>query len=77
MNKKEIEDAMKRQFAPEGFRLEEGPIGIDVVDRTYGIRCECGSISFSEDEEFEKLYCSSCEKILAVRSIEVGWVDDD
>ncbi len=77
MNKKEIEDAMKRQFVPEGFRLEEGPIGIDVVDRTYGIRCECGSISFSEDEEFEKIYCSSCEKELAVRSIEVGWVDND
>lgn len=77
MNKKDIEDAMKRQFAPEGFRLEEGPIGIDVVDRTYGILCECGSISFSEDEEFEKLYCSDCKKTLAIRSIEVGWVDDD
>jgi len=77
VNKKEIEDALKRQMSPEGFRLEEGPIGIDVVDRTYGIRCECGSISFSEDEEFEKIYCSKCGKMIAVRSIEVGWVDED
>ncbi len=77
MNKKEIEDAMKREMFPEGFRLEKGPIGIDVVDRTYGIRCECGSISFSEDELLENLYCSSCEKTLAVRSIEVGWLDED
>ncbi len=77
MNKKEIEDAMKRQMFPEGFRLEKGPIGVDVVDRTYGVSCECGSISFSEDKEFEKIYCSSCDKMLAVRAIETGWVDED
>ncbi len=77
MNKKEIEDAIKRQISPEGFRLEFGPIGIDVVDRTYGISCECESTSFSEDKEFEKIYCSNCDKILAVRAIETGWVDED
>ncbi len=71
---REIERMMKRQMAPPDFRLDSGPIGIDVVDRTYGLRCDCGCIDFSEDEEFSKIFCSECKKTVAVRAVEIGWL---
>jgi hypothetical protein len=46
---REIERMIQRQMAPPNFRLDKGNVGIDVVDRTYGLRCECGSVDFSED----------------------------
>ena len=67
---------MKRRQMPENFRLEASPIGIDIGDRTYGILCECGSKNFSEDNVFGRIFCSECEKQLAIRSVEVGWVDE-
>jgi len=68
---------MKRRQFPEDFRLEATPIAIDVVDRTYGIICECGSKEFSEDDVFGKLFCSECNKQLAVRAVETGWVVEE
>ena len=76
-NKDALMREMKRSQFPEGFRLESGPIGIDVVDRTYGIICECGSTKFSEDGVFRKLFCSECDKLLAIRAEETGWVDEE
>lgn len=67
---------MRKSMYPEGFTLKNGPILIDVVDRTYGVYCECGSRYFSEDEEMSKLYCFACGKLLALRAIEDGWVRD-
>jgi hypothetical protein len=75
-DKKEIEKMVKRSMVPSGFRLKKHPILIDVVDRTYGIYCECGCRDFSEDDEACKLCCSACEKVLAIRAIEDGWVED-
>lgn len=72
---REIERMMKRQMAPKGFRLNEGAIALDVVDRTYGLRCDCGSINFSEDENLSEIFCCECKKIIAVRAIEIGWLD--
>jgi hypothetical protein len=76
-SQRDIELAMRRQMAPENFRLKKHPIAIDVVDRTYGIVCSCGSTEFSEDEKFEKLFCSQCQQILAVRAAEIGWITKD
>ena len=77
-NKKALEDEIKRSMFPEGFRLEAGAIGIDVVDRTYGVICECGSKEFTEDEEFVKIFCSDCGKTLAIRAaVQVGWVNEE
>jgi hypothetical protein len=76
-NKEALEREMKRRQFPEGFRLKRSPIGIDVVDRTYGIVCECGSKEFSEDNVFGKLFCSECNKQLAIRAEETGWVDEE
>lgn len=75
-DKKEIEKMIKRSFYPENFKLDAGPILIDVVDREYGIYCECGSRNFSEDAACSKLYCSECEKTLATRFVEDGWIAD-
>jgi len=75
--KREFELEMKRSFFPKDFRLDKHPIAIDVVDRTYGIVCSCGSVDFKEDKKFEKLLCSNCEKLLAVRTTEIGWVTTD
>lgn len=75
-DKKHIEKMMRRSMYPDGFRLEKGPILIDVVDRTYGIYCECGSRYFSEDHKTSKLFCSDCGKVLAIRAIEDGWIND-
>lgn len=75
-DKKNINKMIRRSFYPDGFKLKNSPIGIDVVDRTYGIYCECGSKNFSEDNETSKIYCSECKKLLAVRAIEDGWVED-
>lgn len=72
---REMELEMKRIIAPPGFSLDTGPIAIDVVDRTYGIQCECGCTNFSEDEEFSKLFCSECKKPIAIRVVEIGWVN--
>jgi hypothetical protein len=74
---REVELEMRRRMAPQNFRLEKHPIAIDVVDRTYGIMCECGSVEFDEDENFEKLLCSRCQRVLAIRAAEVGWVTTD
>lgn len=76
-DKEAFEREMKRSQLPEGFRLERGPIGIDIADRTYGIICECGSKKFSEDGVFGKLFCSECKKQLAVRAVETGWIDEE
>jgi len=76
IDKKEIEKMVKRSIAPSGFKLVKGPILIDVIDRTYGVYCGCGGREFSEDQETSKIYCSECEKVLAVRAIVDGWVKD-
>lgn len=68
---------MKKRRLPEEYRLEASPIVIEVADREYGIVCECGSKEFSEDGVFGKLFCSVCSEPLAVRSIEIGWVDEE
>jgi len=74
---REAELEMKRMLAPKDFSMQKHPIAIDVVDRTYGIICECGSIEFDEDEKFEKLTCSGCNKLLAIRAAEIGWLTSD
>jgi hypothetical protein len=76
VDRKEIDKMMRRSMYPEGFTLKNGPILIDVVDRTYGVYCECGSRYFSEDTETSTLFCSECSKILAVRAIEDGWINE-
>ncbi len=76
-NKEALLREMKKRQVPGGFRLEVGTIGIDIGDRTYGILCVCGSKEFSEDSVFGKIFCSGCKKQLAIRSIEVGWVDEE
>lgn len=72
---REIERMIKREMAPPGFRLDKGAIALDVVDRTYGLQCGCGCIDFSEDEDLSEIFCSGCKKTIAVRAIEIGWVD--
>lgn len=74
IQRRNLELAMRRELFPDNYRLKKNPIAIDVVDRTYGIVCSCGSTEFSEDENFERLFCSNCEQILAIRVAEVGWV---
>jgi len=74
IKKRDIEAAIKRSMFPQNYHLKRHPIAIDVVDRTYGIVCSCGSTEFSEDEKFEKLLCSACDQILAVRTTEIGWI---
>lgn len=76
-NKKALIREIKKNQFPEGFRLKRSSIGIDVVDRTYGIVCGCGSKEFSEDSVFRKLFCSECDKQLAIRAMETGWVDEE
>ncbi len=75
-NKEALIKEMKRARLPEGYRLEAHSIIIEVADREYGIVCGCGSKEFSEDGVFGKLFCSICSKLLAIRSIEVGWIDE-
>ena len=51
------------------FRLTDGEIGIDVVDRTYGVLCDCGSKTFTEDTELSAIRCAKCNRLLAVRAV--------
>jgi len=76
-NIREIELEMRRMSAPKDFRMKKYPIAIDVVDRTYGIVCGCGSSEFDEDKKFEKLTCSECGQLLAIRTAEIGWLASD
>ena len=76
-NKEAFIKEMKKRRLPEGYRLEANPIIIDVADREYGIVCGCGGKEFSEDGMFGKLFCSACSKQIAIRSVEVGWIDEE
>jgi predicted RNA-binding Zn-ribbon protein involved in translation (DUF1610 family) len=72
-------DFDKRMKHPAKFVLEKDKLAIGIIDREYGILCpNCGSIEFSEDEEFTKIICSNCGKIIAIRAItDVGWVNEE
>lgn len=76
-NKEALIKEIKKRRLPEGYRLEASPIIIEVGGREYGIVCECGNKEFSEDDLFSKLFCSICSKLLAVRSIEMGWITEE
>lgn len=76
-NKEAFIKEMKKRRLPEEYRLESSSIIIEVADRTYGVVCGCGNKEFSEDDVFGKLFCSECSKQLAVRSVEIGWIDEE
>ncbi len=76
-NKEALIKEMKKKRLPEGYRLKASPIIIEVGGREYGIVCGCGNKEFSEDSVFRNLFCSACSKLLAMRSIEMGWITDE
>lgn len=76
-NKEALIKEMKKKRLPEGYRLEASSIIIEVGGKEYGVVCECGNKEFSEDGVFSKLFCSMCSKLLAVRSVEAGWITEE